>query len=188
MQVQNTTDANLSGCSVGLRGVLSKPVQPDGSLKFDNINPGPYRVGAAPGLRGGYYLASVSIGSQDAMGKTVNLQAGSPPLHIVYKPNAGTVTGTIDTGEVASAVLIPEAALDAMDVDYGRVCHAGPDGSFEIDSVAPGTYYAFAVDLILPTQFADRRALQRYRNGATRVVVSEGSLVSVKLTTIQSEE
>ncbi len=178
----------LKQTAVGLVGVASKPIQPDGTLLFDNVNPGPYRIGAAPGLSGGYYLASVSIGGEDARGKTVNLQAGSPPVHIVYKPNAGTITGTIGSGDVASAVLIPQAALDAMDVDYGRVCHAGPGGTFEIDSVAPGTYYVFAVDVMLPTKFSDRSALQRYRNAATRIVVSEGALVSVKLTTIQSEE
>src|SRR5580704_16277034 len=120
------------------------------SFRFEDLTPGEARVEAAPGVAGGYYLSSVSLGAQDITWKSVNLQAGSPPISVIYKPNAGTVTGTVESSEASSVVLIPQAALDALDVQYGRVTALGPGGTFKIDSLAPGSYYAFGVDRLQP--------------------------------------
>jgi hypothetical protein len=58
--------------SVNLSGRVSSPPGSDGHWRFDNVVPGPYRILAAPGLPGGYYLASISLGGHDVAGQSVN--------------------------------------------------------------------------------------------------------------------
>jgi hypothetical protein len=150
------------------------------SFRFDNVTPGEVRVEAAPGVAGGYYLSSVSLGGQDITWKPVNVQAGSPPISVIYKPNAGTVTGTVESAGANSVVLIPQSAVDADDVQYGRVAPLAPGGSFEIDSLAPGSYYAFAVDRLQPEMLDNRATLGRIAAAAALVHVTEGAAISIK--------
>jgi len=123
----------------------------------------------------------------------VNLQPGSPPIQVVYKSNAGTVGGTVvkpddAAADGAAAVLIPEASLDSLTPDFGRVCPSGPGGAFEIESVKPGSYYAFAVNHMEPGKFYDPQTARKIVSGAARVQVTEGSAVSVNLKVIRLEE
>src|SRR5580704_14429762 len=147
------------------------------SFRFEDLTPGEARVEAAPGVAGGYYLSSVSLGGQDVTWKSVNLQAGSPPISVIYKPNAGTVTGTVESADANSVVLIPQAALDAFDVQYGRVTRLGPGGAFEIDGLAPGPYYAFGVDRLEPERLYNRAILGRIAAAAALVHVTEGAAI-----------
>ena len=135
---------------------------------------------AAPGVAGGYYLSSVSLGGQDITWKSVNLQAGSPPISVIYKPNAGTVTGAVESAEANAVVLIPQAALDAFDVQYGRITPLGPGGTFKIDSLAPGSYYAFAADRLQPERLYNQAILGRIATAAALVHVTEGATISIK--------
>jgi hypothetical protein len=163
-------------------------VKSDGGFRFENVMAGDYRISAAPGVAGGYYLNSVSLGGQDVTGRTVSLQAGSPPIHVVYKPNAGTVSGMAEDAEAGTVVLIPQSALDSLAVDFGRVCAVGPGGAFEIESVGPGSYYAFAVNRLDPEKFFDPWIARKIASNAALVQVAEGSAVSVKVKTIRLDE
>jgi hypothetical protein len=120
--------------SVSLAG-LNAPGQKksDGSFRLMNVVAGEHWIVAPPGLAGGYYLSSVNLGGRDVTGQAVNLQPGSPAIQIVYKSNAGTVSGTVvkpdgDAGDGVAVVLIPEASLDSLTPDFGRVCPSGPGG------------------------------------------------------------
>lgn len=162
------TPAMLSGKRIG------------NSFRIENLAPGEMRVAAAPGLAGGYYLSSVSVGGQDITWKPFNVQPGSPPIQIVYKPNAGTITGTVESPDAKSVVLIPQGALDATDVQYGRATPVGAGGAFEIDSLAPGSYYAFSVDQVAPERLYNPTVARRIAAAAALVHVTEGAAVSVK--------
>jgi len=163
-------------------------VKSDGGFRFENVVAGEFRISAAPGVTGGYYLGSVSLGGQDVTGQPVSLQAGSPPIHVVYKPNAGTVSGMAEGAEGGTVVLIPQSALDSLAVDFGRVCAIGPGGAFEIKSVSTGSYYAFAVNRLDPEKFFDPWIARKIASNAAVVQVTEGSAVSVKVRTIRLEE
>jgi hypothetical protein len=154
---------------------------------FENVVPGDYGISAAPSLPGGYYLASVSLGGQDVTGQSIHLQAGSPSIRVVYKPNAGTVSGIVD-GEGGTVVLIPQSELDSERVNFGRVCASGLGGAFEIESVGPGSYYVFAVNRLDPEKFFDPWIARKIASYAAVVQVAEGSAVSVKVKTIRLEE
>jgi hypothetical protein len=160
----------------------------DNGFRLEHLVEDRYRITAAPGLAGGYYLASVSLGGQDITGQSVNLLAGSPPIRIVYKPNAGTVSGAVESGNGASVVLIPQAALNSLAVESGRISPSGAGGAFEIEGVAPGSYYAFAVDRLEADKLRDPRIVRKILSSAALVQVAEGSAVSVKLKNIRLDE
>jgi hypothetical protein len=139
-----------------------------------NVYPGRYRVIATPGLPRGYYLASVLHGSRNVLGQVVDLQPGAQPIRVVYKPNAGTVRGTIEDGEGAMAMLIPESALSANTPEIGLRAQAGQRGAFEISSVRPGSYYLMAVEQAAPERFSSPRVLRTFISSAVAVRVEEG--------------
>ncbi len=154
-------------------------------FRFENLAPGEIRVAAAPGVAGGYYLASVTVGGRDSTWKPVNIQAGSPPISVIYKPQAGTVTGVVESADATDIVLIPQAALDSVDVQYGRLASPGAGGSFQIDSVGPGSYYAFAVAHFQPEKLYNPAIAGRIASAAALVRVTEGATISIKLSVVR---
>jgi hypothetical protein len=77
-------------------------------------------------------------------------------------------------------VLIPQAALDAVDVQYGRTTPLRPGGAFGISSLAPGSYYAFAVDRLEPERLLNPTVAGRIAAAAVPVRVAEGATISIK--------
>ncbi len=164
----------------GVGGIRPTSNSVGGSFRIENIPPGEASIVTAPGLAGGYYLDSVSLGGRDVTWKSFTLQPGAAPVRIVYKPNAGTVTGTVESPEADDVVLIPQPALDSLDVQYGRISRRTPTGTFEIDSVGPGSYYAFAVDRLEPDKLSNPAAVRRIVNAAALIQVTEGAAISIK--------
>jgi hypothetical protein len=159
--------------------------QPDGTLRFDHVVPGQYRIVPPPGVAGNYYLSSLLVGEQEVLGQPVDLFPGSPPLRILYKPNAGTTRGTVDHCEKATVVLVPEQALTDLTQDFGRfsACRSGggSDGEFSIASLRPDAYYIWALDTVDPKTFTDPKLLQKLIPKAVRVTVQEAGTASVHL-------
>jgi hypothetical protein len=85
-------------------------------------------------------------------------------------------------------VLIPQGALDAIDVQYGRATPVGPGGTFEIDSLAPGSYYAFAVDQMATERLYNPTVARRVAAAAALVHVTEGAAVSAKPPLVRLED
>jgi hypothetical protein len=184
------TPAAIQKVSVGLASLMPRQRSPDGTFQLVDV---PHWLTAMPGLAGGYYLDSVSLGGRDVTGQALNLQPGSPPIRVVYKSNGGTVSGTVVNSDGAAvegftAILLPQTSFDTHVPDYGRVNASGPGGTFEIESLKPGSYYAFAVNHLEPAKLYEPQAAQKIIASAARVDVTEGSAVSVKLSVIRLEE
>lgn len=154
----------------------------------DNMGTGDILIAPAPGLPGGYYLDSVSVGGQDITWKTTNLQTGTTQIRVLYKPNGGMVKGNVESPNGAFVLLIPQPALDALDVEYGRMSPRAPNGTFEFDSVAPGAYYAFAVNRPDAGKFSNAADARKIVNSATLVQVSEGATATVTVKTVPFNE
>ena len=139
------------------------------------VIPGRYRILPFFGPTPGFYAASILLGDREVMGQIVDLDSGSLPLRIVYKPNPGTVRGTVESGEGATVLLLSQ--LDAF-VARGSKC--GPGGKFELSGVAPGNYTAVAFDHIglVP---ADPSILRGIISSGVSVRVEEGLTVSIEL-------
>ena len=65
---------------------------------------------------------------------------------------------------------------------------SGPGGAFEIESVGPGSYYAFAVDRLEADKLRDPRIVRKILSSAALVQVAEGSALSVKVKNIRLDE
>lgn len=115
----------------------------DELFRFENVAEGRYRIVPLGGLVPGYYPAAVLVEGRDVLGQPVELSPGTPPLHIVYKPNAGTIRGTIENGEGATVLLWPQSDPTLTLV---RAVQAGAGGAFEFGSLAPDTYFVLAID------------------------------------------
>ena len=151
--------------------------EPGETLRFENIAAGRYRIIPLAGSPPGYYPASVTIAGQEVMGQPVELSAATPPLRITYRPNAGTVRGTVEKDDGATVLLWPQpsGALDMV-----RAVQANSVGAFEIGSIPPGDYFVLAVDRAnLETQ--TEASLRSIMTAATRVTVDENSVVNVPL-------
>jgi hypothetical protein len=94
----------------------------------------------------------------------------------------GTVRGTVDTGQGATVVLVPQRADG---VAIGQTIHCGPGESFELNEVSPGNYYVAAVDhlgLVSPSA----AVLNLVSSRGSNVKVEEGATVSVTLSLISA--
>jgi hypothetical protein len=159
--------------------------RPDGTLQPMDIVPGTYTIHVAPALAGGYYLASITSGEQEIMGRMVDFNPGAPPLHVVYKPNGGTVSGTV-ADDVGVVVMLRLTGNGSGFEDQGRTCTISRSG-FAIEGLAPGQYYVFAVDRLNVAAYYTPRVAQNIRKLATTVDVAEGSATTLQLKTIHLE-
>ena len=151
-----------------------------GILKLKNIAPGRFRIDAAAPLMGKYYVASVMAGTTDVTGQTLFLNAASPPFRIILKPGS-TISGTVEKGEGASVLLVPQS-LAPGDPGWLRDCGAG--GSFEFTGLPPGEYYVVALvgaALRNLSVISDLERLRVLARDATAVRVDEGAVASVQL-------
>jgi hypothetical protein len=146
-----------------------------GRLSFEHILPGSYKALPGPG-----WSAQIFLGQYEVTGQTFSLSAGSPPMRVVLKTWSGSVRGTVEKGESATVVLIPQS-YDGIAI--GQTVACGPGGSFEMNAVSPGDYYIAAFDRmdgIAPSA----AMLSLMPSRGTNVRVEEGSATSVTLSLI----
>lgn len=156
----------------------------DGRAHIEQIFPGAYRV-AMMGFTPGRYLKSIFLGGEDITGRVVELNAGSPPLRIVYAPNGGTATGEVENGASAKVVLVPaerDTYVPGMDA-FTVFCDA--QGRFTMRDLRPGNWYAIAFASLpnfLPNDAIRERVFDRglWRQ-ATSFRVGEGETATLEL-------
>jgi hypothetical protein len=155
-------------------GMMRAPIDPDGVLRFGEMMlPGTCRI-QADVEAGNYYVDSISLGSTDVTGQSVELTPASPPLKIVLKP-AGTVRGTLEEGDTATVVLFPP---NFTGIGYSI---QGAGKAFELTGIPPGEYNAIALDRFEPAAMTDPSRLRGLMPKATSVRVEPGSTTSIQL-------
>ncbi len=158
------------------RNVPTRPPQSDsgGTLIFPAVTPGQYLI--LPQSGPGFYPVSVQLDGQEVLGKQVNLFPGST-FHVTYKVATGSVHGTVDNCNGAAVVLIPR---DIRTLAFGRTVMCKADGTFEMNGVAPGDYYAAALLGFQLEAERDPKWLAAIASIGTPVSVAQSS-VSVQL-------
>jgi hypothetical protein len=109
-----------------------------GGLLFENILPGRYQAIVRPGLS-----AQIFLGDYEVAGQPFPVTAGGPDLRVVLKTWSGAVRGTVEKGDGATVVLIPQRVEG---VTLGQTVVCGTGGSFELSEISPGDYYIAAFD------------------------------------------
>jgi hypothetical protein len=148
-------------------------LQPDGRLNFTNLLPGRYNAFAAPGL-----AAQIFLGEGEVTGQAFTLTNGGPNLRVALKRSAGSVRGTVEKGEGATVILIPQR-IDG--VVFGQSVTCGPGGSFQLNEVSPADYYIAAFDRMAGFQPPSAALLSLMPSRGTSVRVEEHATANVTL-------
>jgi protocatechuate 3,4-dioxygenase beta subunit len=164
--------------SGGMSTQMGAAPLPGGQLAFTHMMPGRYRIFPMPGSTQGFYASAIMVGGQDVLGQEVDLTASTPAVTVVYRPNPGSIRGTIDQGEGAIVLLWPDGPVVPPMV---RSVTAGAHGSFEFPNVAPGEYSVVAFDRI-DDAGADESTVLGAIAGGTRVSLQEGGAESIQVT------
>ena len=126
--------------------VGSGDVSEDGAFIIAKVTPGKYRV-TMQGYTG--YVKSVRMGETTSEGPVLNLSQGSggAAVTVTLSSAYGEISGTVrdDKGPVAGAnVVAREASNPSMGMYAATTSQA--DGTYNIKSVAPGTYQLMVMD------------------------------------------
>jgi len=148
-----------------------------GTLRFENLAAGRYRIVPMAALTAGYYPAAVFLGDREVTGQEVMLNATSPPVRVVMKANPGTIRGTVDKGAGATVLLAPQSPTEP---DALLAIQCGLDGAFQIPGLPPGDYSIVAFDRVGSEQGSSVR-VSTVLAAAARVRVDEGASATVQL-------
>jgi len=153
----------------------------NGSFQFDNVYPGAYRV-QAPAAKPPFYLASILLGERDVLGTDpVEILSGALPLTIRYRPDGGTVRGTVENCGSGTVLLAPgEPRLRIQELLRTASCDAS--GRFEMMAVRPGEYLAVVLDRApKPVDLAPVNLDRLLAAGAVHVTVRSAESTQVDL-------
>jgi hypothetical protein len=146
-----------------------------GGVLFENILPGRYKILVKPGL-----TAQVFLGDYDVTGQAFQVAANGPRLRIVFETWSGSVRGTVEKGDGATVVLVPQRAGGAA---LGQTVVCGAGGSFELSEVSPGDYYVAAFDH-MDRPYPSATMLNLVASRGTNLKVEEHSAADVMLSPI----
>jgi len=151
----------------------------DGVIRFPKVQPGLYTISPV-GFVPNYYVESVKLGDREVMSRPVDLTSGAVPFRVIYRPNAGRVRGTVEKGGLSTVALVPqdEALLDGQ---FIRTAKSDASGRFEVGSLKPGEYYAFAFDRVDRDALADVSFVRNLHSLAALVHVEAGKSADVDL-------
>ncbi len=121
----------------------------NGAFSVQDLEPGEYMVRIA-NIPAGTYVHSITLNRQDVMTSGMDLsQGGGGELQITLRGGAAEIEGTLSAGSdgaqavTGTALLVPEALPADGSGVLSAAIRAG--GIFTIANVAPGHYFAFAV-------------------------------------------
>jgi hypothetical protein len=152
---------------------------PGGQRRFEHVFAGRYKVSMGD-AEPGYYLAAAMLGDRDILGQEFELAPGSPEIRAVFRPLPGGVYGTVDGSERATVVLLPQDE-SLRDLDAISWTQRRADGRFEIDSLRPGGYYAWAFERLDVDALRDPAFVRSLVARAASVRVNRGETASLAL-------
>lgn len=152
----------------------------DGRLVIPNVYAGRYRV-LPVGFLPGFFVDAVYSGDRDVTTQAIDIASPPPPLRIVYGKDAPRVTGTVERGEDATVVLVPENEALREASQFIRTVRCDAHGRFAIGSLRPGGYYALAFPRIAREALENAGFVRRLTQGATRVELRAGESANVEL-------
>ncbi len=158
----------------------------DGSVRLEDVYPGRYRIETV-GSHPDFYLASIRLGDRDVLGQEVDLAPGSPSIRVIYKPKPGRVRGTVEGGESCNVALVPREEVLITD-QFVHTAACGTGGRFEVDSLRPGQYSAFAFEHLDLETLYEPACRASLASRAVKVEVREGEAADIALRLAQSCE
>jgi len=179
---------------------LRPPSGPDDeSLVIEGVLPGRYRVSVNTSTG---YAASITSGSTDLLRQplVVGIGGSIPPLEITMRDDGAEVEGkiastnvtpnraTANNGSNQPLGFVCLAPIDRMD-DRCKIVWTGPDGTFTFQQLAPGSYYALAMDRShLQFESLSNEILTQYESKIQVIRVAQEQKERVRLPLITASE
>jgi hypothetical protein len=200
--------------SMGLIPGGGTQVQPDGSFEVKNVRSGNYTVYAF--LPAGLYIQSARFGRSNAMtdllpdpgeiraavavqGKLAPMTPGQiivaaeskDTLDIVVSSATGSLRGnSINVaGEpfpAARVVLVPEEKLRGIR-PYYQVTTSDQNGSISLTGIPPGTYTAFAWDVVEPGAYFNRDFMRKYEERGVPIQIEPRKESTTRIPVISAD-
>lgn len=173
----------------------------DGTFVVDNVTPGKYflNVNAPQGT----YLKSVRLGSEEMLGKFLDLSQGSGQISVVFSYGAAELDGTVqmpqNSAEAtdaaagqplqtpdASVVLVPEK----LNEDWSgiRFSDTGAGGTFTIRQLPPGRYRAYAFEKMQYQDLQNPDLLKELEAKGTEVELKQNEKKQIQLPLISEAD
>jgi hypothetical protein len=113
-------------------------------IRFESVYPGRYRLIVLPGWTSGrHYLESVRLGERDITLDELEVVPGMMPFRVVLRTGGGRLRGAVENGNGGLAVLVPQEEQARFRPFIVVAFFDG--GTFALDNIRPGNYYAFAL-------------------------------------------
>lgn len=166
--------------------VYGAQMDESGALMLRDLEPGRYRV-EFNAIGGSMYVASASYGNIDLLHDDLVIASGGvqQPIDVVVRDDAPTLSGTANCGDVQCWILVvPEdsKSLPARQAAVNRL------GTFQVNSLAPGSYRVYAFDRIDGIEYTNPDAMKTYSSHAEDVVLSAGQKAQVTLEMTKAED
>jgi len=169
-----------------MSGPMQARTRDDGTFSIDVQSRGRFRLQAfGPNLRNSY-LAAIRIGSEDYLGKDIDLTAGATgPVQIIFRTDAAQVSGTVESTEGAGkgGMVFLVAKDPAMRQVAGSVgtSQINQDGSFKFSNLRPGEYWVIALDTNQFTPLDDPDLLAKLEPKAASVKLKANDTANVQV-------
>jgi len=151
------------------------------ALAVAGVEPGTYDLNAAVYRGSSYYLESVTWGSTDLLHDPLVLDSSGavPPIDVVVHEGAATLSGTVLSGDQpASAAVVVFPPDQRMPPGFA---FSGPDGAFQLQNLAPGTYHVIALDNYSSLDLENQDVLRSVSSKAQEVTLVPKQTASLRL-------
>jgi hypothetical protein len=159
----------------------------ENGIRFDTVYPGRYRLVAVPGWRWGrHYLDSVRLGRRDITFDEFEVVPEVTPFRVVLRTEGGHVRGTVENGNGGLLVLTPTD--ERLRFRPFIVTTSFEGGSFALDNIRPGDYYAFAVEGSFDSdEMQNAEYARTYLNAAKTLRVERNSTATLTLAYVRAD-
>jgi hypothetical protein len=159
----------------------------ENGIRFEAVYPGRYRLVVLPGWTWGrHYLQSVRLGPRDITLDEFEVVPGMAPFRVVLSTEGGRVRWTVEGGTDGIVVLTPKDNRRRFRPFIVTAFFEG--GSFAMENVRPGDYYAFALKGSFNSDEMQNSAYTRiYLDGAKTLRVERNSTATTTLVCVRAD-
>jgi Carboxypeptidase regulatory-like domain len=163
----------------------------DGSLEFQEVGVGRYRVRLWDSARPRFYLKSVRYGNEESSDGSFTLVPDGGPLEVVLSARGARVTGALlRDGKTTTprVVLIPDTDDAARRENLSRSAVFDQNGVFTIKAIAPGSYKLYGFESVPDDIWLVPDFLKEVESFGAAFKAAEGDLKTIQLPLVGKAE